>query len=162
MEQLCFFPSCVRHYIYTSMSCKYQNVDTFADTCYYGVFLFLSTVFFLSFYHVYFVLALFQTFKSLKSYLLPHLSCRWSVNLHLRVTVHLLFIPHIRFNDYAVLVTSQICFSLRFRGACNVLVYLLFFSFSSCVYQSWLTEIHEYAQQDVVLMLLGNKVKRQQ
>ncbi|NXJ04739.1 RAB26 protein, partial [Odontophorus gujanensis] len=24
--------------------------------------------------------------------------------------------------------------------------------------QAWLTEIHEYAQQDVVLMLLGNKV----
>lgn len=24
-------------------------------------------------------------------------------------------------------------------------------------YQAWLTEIHEYAQQDVVLMLLGNK-----
>ncbi|CAG5897803.1 unnamed protein product [Menidia menidia] len=30
-------------------------------------------------------------------------------------------------------------------------------SFSSYVYQAWLTEIHEYAQQDVVLMLLGNK-----
>uniref|UniRef100_A0A3P8RWI5 RAB26, member RAS onco family n=1 Tax=Amphiprion percula TaxID=161767 RepID=A0A3P8RWI5_AMPPE len=27
----------------------------------------------------------------------------------------------------------------------------------SCVYQAWLTEIHGYAQQDVVLMLLGNK-----
>ena len=26
-------------------------------------------------------------------------------------------------------------------------------------YQAWLTEIHEYAQQDVVLMLLGNKAR---
>ncbi|MEQ2247700.1 Ras- protein Rab-26 [Ilyodon furcidens] len=25
------------------------------------------------------------------------------------------------------------------------------------MWQAWLTEIHEYAQQDVVLMLLGNK-----
>lgn len=25
--------------------------------------------------------------------------------------------------------------------------------------QAWLTEIHEYAQQDVVVMLLGNKVR---
>lgn len=25
--------------------------------------------------------------------------------------------------------------------------------------QAWLTEIHEYAQQDVVLMLLGNKAR---
>lgn len=24
--------------------------------------------------------------------------------------------------------------------------------------QAWLTEIHEYAQKDVVIMLLGNKV----
>lgn len=29
---------------------------------------------------------------------------------------------------------------------------------SLCV-QAWLTEIHEYAQQDVVVMLLGNKVR---
>lgn len=27
------------------------------------------------------------------------------------------------------------------------------------LYQAWLTEIHEYAQQDVVLMLLGNKAR---
>ncbi|KPP68269.1 hypothetical protein Z043_113065 [Scleropages formosus] len=27
------------------------------------------------------------------------------------------------------------------------------------VAQAWLTEIHEYAQQDVVLMLLGNKAE---
>lgn len=26
-------------------------------------------------------------------------------------------------------------------------------------FQAWLTEIHEYAQQDVVVMLLGNKVR---
>lgn len=26
--------------------------------------------------------------------------------------------------------------------------------------QAWLTEIHEYAQSDVVIMLLGNKVRR--
>lgn len=25
--------------------------------------------------------------------------------------------------------------------------------------QAWLTEIHEYAQKDVVIMLLGNKVR---
>uniref|UniRef100_A0A3P9MZG3 small monomeric GTPase n=1 Tax=Poecilia reticulata TaxID=8081 RepID=A0A3P9MZG3_POERE len=37
--------------------------------------------------------------------------------------------------------------------------YLLYFlvSCSYCICQAWLTEIHEYAQQDVVLMLLGNK-----
>lgn len=30
----------------------------------------------------------------------------------------------------------------------------------SCLpFQAWLTEIHEYAKQDVVLMLLGNKVR---
>lgn len=28
-----------------------------------------------------------------------------------------------------------------------------------CGVQAWLTEIHEYAQQDVVIMLLGNKVR---
>lgn len=26
------------------------------------------------------------------------------------------------------------------------------------LFQAWLTEIHEYAQSDVVIMLLGNKV----
>lgn len=31
--------------------------------------------------------------------------------------------------------------------------------FVLCHYQAWLTEIHEYAQQDVVLMLLGNKAR---
>lgn len=40
----------------------------------------------------------------------------------------------------------------------------LFFPFPSCIRLSftlskaWLTEIHEYAQKDVVIMLLGNKV----
>lgn len=29
-----------------------------------------------------------------------------------------------------------------------------------CCDQAWLTEIHEYAQQDVVLMLLGNKASQ--
>lgn len=36
-------------------------------------------------------------------------------------------------------------------------------SFIICAFslgvQAWLTEIHEYAQQDVVVMLLGNKVR---
>lgn len=27
------------------------------------------------------------------------------------------------------------------------------------LFQAWLTEIHEYAQSDVVIMLLGNKVR---
>ena len=27
-------------------------------------------------------------------------------------------------------------------------------------FKAWLTEIHEYAQKDVVIMLLGNKVRR--
>uniref|UniRef100_A0A3B3U0Z7 small monomeric GTPase n=1 Tax=Poecilia latipinna TaxID=48699 RepID=A0A3B3U0Z7_9TELE len=38
-------------------------------------------------------------------------------------------------------------------------LYLLYVlvSCSYCICQAWLTEIHEYAQQDVVLMLLGNK-----
>ena len=44
-------------------------------------------------------------------------------------------------------------------------VFLLFTvllsSFPSLHLQAWLTEIHEYTQQDVVLMLLGNKVTRQ-
>lgn len=30
---------------------------------------------------------------------------------------------------------------------------------SVCLFQAWLTEIHEYAQSDVVIMLLGNKVR---
>lgn len=30
---------------------------------------------------------------------------------------------------------------------------------SLAVLQAWLTEIHEYAQKDVVIMLLGNKVR---
>lgn len=41
-------------------------------------------------------------------------------------------------------------------------VYVLHF-FTNLVlflhFQAWLTEIHEYAQQDVVIMLLGNKVR---
>lgn len=30
---------------------------------------------------------------------------------------------------------------------------------SPAALQAWLTEIHEYAQKDVVIMLLGNKVR---
>lgn len=43
-------------------------------------------------------------------------------------------------------------FSLLFFGFPDQ--YVLFF-----LLQAWLTEIHEYAQQDVVVMLLGNKVR---
>lgn len=46
--------------------------------------------------------------------------------------------------------------------AFSLLVHVLH-SFSNLVLflhlQAWLTEIHEYAQQDVVIMLLGNKVR---
>lgn len=40
-------------------------------------------------------------------------------------------------------------------------IYFIFTPFSffvPCTLQAWLTEIHEYAQKDVVIMLLGNKV----
>lgn len=49
----------------------------------------------------------------------------------------------------------------RTRAAPILLLLLLELFLTLCLavsLQAWLTEIHEYAQQDVVLMLLGNKV----
>ncbi|KAK5880819.1 hypothetical protein CesoFtcFv8_021689 [Champsocephalus esox] len=52
-------------------------------------------------------------------------------------------------------VISALCFLLSFPQSG-----LLYKSLSLSLFglQAWLTEIHEYAQQDVVIMLLGNKV----
>lgn len=54
-------------------------------------------------------------------------------------------------------------FKMRLRPRSSLRQSLLFsswffFSFFSH-HQAWLTEIHEYAQEDVVLMLLGNKAR---
>lgn len=40
-----------------------------------------------------------------------------------------------------------------------LVLYSVTISVLSVHFQAWLTEIHEYAQQDVVVMLLGNKVR---
>lgn len=40
-----------------------------------------------------------------------------------------------------------------------LVLYSVTISVLSDHFQAWLTEIHEYTQQDVVVMLLGNKVR---
>lgn len=40
-----------------------------------------------------------------------------------------------------------------------LVLYAVTISALSVDFQAWLTEIHEYTQQDVVVMLLGNKVR---
>lgn len=51
-----------------------------------------------------------------------------------------------------------LCFLLCPSFAVPLLDFLPYPALSSHL-QAWLTEIHEYAQQDVVVMLLGNKVR---
>ena len=46
----------------------------------------------------------------------------------------------------------------RLIGCMFVIIFILFpCMFTLNKFQAWLTEINEYAQEDVVIMLLGNK-----
>ncbi|TRY83763.1 hypothetical protein DNTS_025256 [Danionella cerebrum] len=65
-------------------------------------------------------------------------------------TTALISASPVALSDQVVVVqqnTDALCFSLKVRLRLK----------SFCVPQAWLTEIHEFAQQNVVIMLLGNK-----
>ncbi|CAB1338011.1 unnamed protein product, partial [Coregonus sp. 'balchen'] len=52
---------------------------------------------------------------------------------------------------------KNICINYALLSPALSLCVQLVFMEGGCALLAWLTEIHEYAQQDVVLMLLGNK-----
>lgn len=59
---------------------------------------------------------------------------------------------------FALLFKWQRCFFFPPRYKVCLLTSSQLFSSICISTQAWLTEIHEYAQKDVVIMLLGNKV----
>ena len=73
-----------------------------------------------------------------------------NASIHLLYHQSLFPVPPLHHCDLSVFS----CFSLSPQ-----LFGFLYYSFLFLHQQAWLTEIHEYAQQDVVVMLLGNKVR---